>query len=429
MLRNLLKCPEYKSRNCLNRLSFTRNRKLPFEKLIIFILLKSSRSLQNRLNEFFSNFAIYLTAKTVTASAFSQGRMNLNSEAFREMSTVLNKAYYSDAQFYKRYKLHRLLALDGSTLRLPETAEIRAEYGTIKIVNNHMEGIYTAGQCSVLYDVLNERSIHALLAPIKTSENTLALEQVNYCSAGDLVLMDRAYPGYELFGELLKNNVDFVARCKAKSFHEVEEFLKLENCFDRSYVLRPNKGIVKKIAAKGLPDSINIRLLKIKLNTGETEVLITSLLNQQEYPQAEFYELYYKRWGIETFFDRIKNRLDLENFTGKSVLSVAQDFLSTIFIANLESCITEGYNEELSNRSTNPAFEKKVNKSISYNQIKTEVIELLLNEKGATSKVFKKVEQIILSQYQSIKKDKNRPRVFSGRASFNYLKTRKKAVC
>ena len=91
----------------------------------------------------------------------------------------------------------------------------------------------------------------------------------------------------------------------------------------------PNKH-KKEAKDKGLPEVIEIRLVRIILSSGEVEVLATSLLDENEFSAEDFQYLYSLRWGVETFFSKIKGRLALENFTGKSVESIYQDFWSTI---------------------------------------------------------------------------------------------------
>ena len=82
-------------------------------------------------------------------------------------------------------------------------------------------------------------------------------------------------------------------------------------------------------------------MIRIILPSGEVEVLATSLLDENEFSEIEFKHLYSLRWGVETFFSKIKGRLALENFTGRTVESIYQDFWSTIFISNLETMMTE----------------------------------------------------------------------------------------
>ena len=52
-----------------------------------------------------------------------------------------------------------------------------------------------------------------------------------------------------------------------------------------------------------------------------------------------FKELYFLRWGIETYYDELKNKIKLEHFTGYSKTSVLQDFFCAVFITNLQLII------------------------------------------------------------------------------------------
>jgi hypothetical protein len=44
--------------------------------------------------------------------------------------------------------------------------------------------------------------------------------------------------------------------------------------------------------------AINVRFVRVRLSTGEFEVLVTSLLDEAKYPAAGFLELYGLRWGV-----------------------------------------------------------------------------------------------------------------------------------
>ena len=84
-----------------------------------------------------------------------------------------------------------------------------------------------------------------------------------------------------------------------------------------------------------LPNEIKVRFVRVLLDTGEYEVLVTNLFDEEEFPTEEFKTIYYLRWGIESFYAVLKTRLNLENFSGKTVHSVYQDFYSTIYISEL----------------------------------------------------------------------------------------------
>ncbi|CAG0981089.1 MAG: hypothetical protein OIN86_09635 [Candidatus Methanoperedens sp.] len=58
-----------------------------------------------------------------------------------------------------------------------------------------------------------------------------------------------------------------------------------------------------------------------------------------------------KRWGIETFFDRLKNLLEIERFSSKTMIGIEQDFYGLIFFSTFESVLTKEDEEELSKQN------------------------------------------------------------------------------
>ena len=44
---------------------------------------------------------------------------------------------------------------------------------------------------------------------------------------------------------------------------------------------------------------LRLRLIRVELESGEIEVLITSLTDEQKFPYEIFMDLYHKRWLVE----------------------------------------------------------------------------------------------------------------------------------
>ncbi|NBR94681.1 MAG: hypothetical protein EBT44_07755, partial [Actinobacteria bacterium] len=118
---------------------------------------------------------------------------------------------------------------------------------------------------------------------------------------------------------------------------------------------------------------LRLRFIKILLADGEVELLATSLLDQKRYPLRDFKKLYYKRWRIETFFQAIKSRLAVDNFTGRTVEAIKQDFFSTLFVSGLETILSAEVNGELAAKNTR--HRQQVNKAISFHAIKDSIIK------------------------------------------------------
>ena len=83
---------------------------------------------------------------------------------------------------------------------------------------------------------------------------------------------------------------------------------------------------------------VRLRAIRFTLDSGEEELLITNI-EDAELGIQDFKTLYFKRWGIETKFDELKNKLQIQKFTGDTPLSIEQDFYATMFLANMASLI------------------------------------------------------------------------------------------
>ena len=77
----------------------------------------------------------WLDNDPVTASAFSQARYKFKHTAFIELNqkAMVDTMYKDDD--YKKFLGFRILAVDGSKIRLPDNDDIREEFGTIAYTN------------------------------------------------------------------------------------------------------------------------------------------------------------------------------------------------------------------------------------------------------------------------------------------------------
>ena len=178
------------------------------------------------------------------------------------------------------------------------------------------------------------------------------------------------------------------------------------------------------IKALGLPASIRVRFVRVLLDTGEFEVLVTSLLDEAKYPAEGFLELYGLRWGIESFYGLIKTRLELENFTGNGAEAVRQDFHATVYLSGLESILTAPAQAKLDAKEVR--HPQTVNRAVSFNAIKNEALALLLGGL-ATGPLLERLTALFLTNPCMERKDRNPSRKkSSARALLDFHKRQKK---
>lgn len=390
------------------------------------MMQKSVKSLQNVLNETITKLG---RDSTVTNSAYTQARANLNYTAFIELNqkAIVDVAYEDESKI-KTYKGMRVLGIDGSKIMLPNTQSVIDEFGQISYTSKDstIAGAHAYGLASVMYDVLNNIVIDSKLAEAKAYEVDLAIKHLKFSKNNDLVLCDRNYPSYRFLSHMYKMNRKSVIRCSAASFKEAREMLKGNGEDSQIVTLKPHHSRLKEIQEYELPLEIKVRFVRVKLSTDEYEVLVTNLLDEEEFLTEDFLEIYHLRWGVESFYDIIKNRLNLENFTGKSALAVLQDFYSTIYITGLETILTYDTNVELDKKPTkNP---QKVNHATSFNAIKNAALDLLYS-KGSLNDIIRRLEILFRTNPTQVRVNRDsKRRKPSNRKSLNYLK-RKHKIC
>jgi hypothetical protein len=380
------------------------------------------KSIQCAVNELFMALGI----ESVTAAAFSQARKRIRHTAFIELNErAVVKVLYRDGD-YLCYKGFRVLAIDGSKIRLPETEEINKEFGQIVYTNgrnDEIKGCHTYAQGSVLYDVLNHVAIDALLGKATDYEVDLAIEHLKKTQNGDLIIADRGYASYFFLARLSQAGRDFVVRCSSGSFKAATAMLAGEGAASQPVTLIAPQT-KKELKELGLPKQLAVRFVRVLLDTGEYEVLVTSLLDEVEYPVSDFKELYWLRWGVESFYGVVKTRLQLENFTGRTVESIKQDFYATIYLTGLESILTDQAEERLSQKNTKHAYH--VNKAVSFNAIKNQVIDLLYHESDLDL-LLEKLTKLFLKNPSCTRKNREVPRrKSSDRVLLNHHKRLKK---
>lgn len=383
------------------------------------------KSLQNVVNEAMT----WLNEPLVTASAYSQARYKLKHTAFIELNQeAVVKTLYSDND-YRTFWGFRVLAVDGSKLLLPDSEDVREEFGTIAWTSGKttpQQGEYPYALASVLYDVLNRVAIDARLGKATAYEVDLAVEHLAHTTAADLLIMDRNTPSYRMLAELTQHQRDFVIRCSAASFKEARLMLKGEGDDSQLVTLTPYGEQRREIKRLNLPSSLTVRLVRVRLSTGEWEVLVTSLLDEARYPSAEFFELYGLRWGIETFYGLLKTRLALENFSGTGAEAVKQDFHATVYLSGLESLLTDSAQAQLDAKNTK--HPQTVNRAVSFNAIKYQALDLLFSNEPSEP-LLEKLTALFLSNPCLDRQHRNPPRKKSSDKTLLNFQKREKKHC
>jgi len=392
----------------MKKQDFTRTRKQSFMSTILFMVNQLKKSLSVEIDGFVRHLNDKFSAKVshFTSSAFIQNRKKIDPEVFKHLSSVLTKSFYRpDNDEVKLLYGLRILAADSSGLTLPFTKELQERYG---VVSNAETLNIVQAKMSVLFDVMNKLALDVVLDKGRASERDMALLHRSQWQKNDLIIYDRGYPSFDFIYEHIKAGVDCLIRAKTVHSSLVREFVAGGK---RSLVtlMYPDQDMSFKGKNYNRETSVQVRLLRIELPGGEIEVLITTLLDSRKYPSKLFMELYFKRWGIETFIDELKNKLKIEHFSGYSDHTILQDVNCAVFISNLQSVIVSSLAQEMDEQNEQRLYDHKVNANLSYGFLKNRVIELL-HQKGPLEPILAELEALFLKHTVPIRNNRTNPR-------------------
>jgi hypothetical protein len=399
-LKARLTAADFLERHRQSSTDFIRNRCLPFVVVVMFLLNLIKRSLQDELDEFFNlETGAEVAPRKVTKSAFSQARKKLKAEAFIELNTV-QVDYFYDHFSYQTWHGYRLLAVDGSTNQLPLTTEIVSHFGLWRSV--------PMARVSQLFDVLNEITVDALIGPKAMGERDCASRHFDHIGSDDLVLMDRGYPAFWLFALIRRSGSHFCARMPAGVWGVVDQFL-ASGLSQQIIDLHPCQTARQECLARDLPITpLTLRLVRIDLDQGEVEVLLSSLLDLITYPHAVFKDLYHHRWPVEEDYKVMKPRLEIENWSGKSTLAIYQDFHAKVFTKNLTAILAHPAQQVVKQQSQHKKYTYQINFTQALSKMKDTVV--LLFHRTNLANILSCLWQVMTQTIEPIRPGRTYPR-------------------
>ena len=324
--QKLIFSAEFKEFARVNPSDFTRIRKMSFEELMVCMLMSFKCTTQSAIRRFFKDLCKGMAMKQ---QSFSEARQKIRPEAFYALFRLAAREMGSQCR--ETWHNYRVLANDGSKIALPADGFLLGHFGGIG-----RNAKSPTAQASICYDVLNDIVIDADIAPLDHGERTLALAHVENCKLvlpeGEkkLFIYDRGYPSFDLIGALEEAGLKYVMRVKKKFNLDVDAQSKPDG-----YVW-----------LKQCDKRIHVRVIKFCLDSGEEEVLLTNITDRRLGKNA-FKKLYFMRWPVETKYDIVKNKLEVENFSSRTVEGIRQDFFATMYLVNVAAAAKHDAKDEI----------------------------------------------------------------------------------
>lgn len=349
------------------------NGKCHFFCLLTFLLNLVKGSLQDELDGFFQQIASSKKGnERISKAAFTKSRKYLKHSAFVELREELNRRIYSTKTMHT-WEGFRLCAIDGSRLNLPNTPEVIKEFGLQK------RCIKPQAKVSQCFDVLNQLTLDIEVAPYTTGEREIAQTHISKLTGNDLFIYDRGYPAFWFYALHQQQEKDFCMRLPSNGIYKYARNFQDGKENDIVIDLPPQRDAKRECKARGLPyDAIKLRLIKVILPSGEKEILITTLLDKRRYPTKVFKSLYHLRWPVEEDFKTVKQRLQIERFSGKSVHAVMQDIHAKVLSKNIIQLLINEASKEIETQYGHRKHRYRINRTEAISKSKHTLAKVIM---------------------------------------------------
>ncbi|WP_246307991.1 IS4 family transposase [Chitinibacter bivalviorum] len=401
-MQQLLHSLEFRSRHRQRPQDFTRNTTFTFPRVAGILLAGLQQSLQVEVDQFFDHLDLP-DGRLPNDDAFRMARKKLKESAYIELRDQINHDLPSDLA--QRWHSWRIIAADSTTLYLPNHADIRKPEH-FNVYDGANAPPYSLARAAALCETSTGLILCADLDADRVSERELLLRQLPILKQDDLLVLDRGYPAHWLFALLLERQQAFCMRLYSSSYNPLVTAFARSDRMSEVITITPNRAQYKSFNTHGIAiKPFKIRLVKVILQSGMIEILATSLLNEVQYPHAEFAALYHRRWRIEEAFRNLKCRLKLEQFGGETPLAVRQEFHAAILLHNLASLACEDALRAL------PAEQQALfhaNLSYAASQLRHQLPRLLSDPKRFGA-LFDKIIVLLIKQVERLRPDRSGP--------------------
>jgi hypothetical protein len=282
-----------------------RTRKLPASFVVwLAIALGFYRSLSiknvvHRMGSVFGVGSLWEHGEEPTSGSLVEARDRVGFGPLRVLMHRLQQWLLSTYRDLMTWKGWLVLALDGTTLKVPDSDENRRRFD-LPGTNRGRRSAFPQMRALLLVSAHLRLILGACFAPYRRGELTLARRMVDELPENSLLLMDRLYVAWGWLWTLMQRNHQFLVR--------VPKHIKprrVSRLGPGDYLVETQTREPARKQFSGLPDHLRLRELSVRIQ-GKWYRYFTSLLDPVQYPAIDLVRLYCLRWEEEIALDEIK---------------------------------------------------------------------------------------------------------------------------
>ncbi|HEX8908673.1 MAG TPA: IS4 family transposase [Anaeromyxobacteraceae bacterium] len=310
-----------------------RKRRLPAEQVVWLVLgmaLFRDRSIVEVVDKL--DLALPGTGEMpVAASAVPQARARLGDEPMAWLFAHSARHWAHASADGHRWRGLALYGLDGTSLRVPDTAENRAHFGGAE---GRTESGYPMTRVVALMALRSHLLAATSFGPYTRGEHSYANELWSELPDDSLTIVDRnfLFPGVLVPLSRAGRERHWLIRAKKNTSWRV-----VKRLGPKDEIVEMEVSHQAREKDPSLPEVWRARAIHYQRKGFPHQTVLTSLLDPERYPAAELVVLYHERWELELGYDEIKTEVleREETIRSKSPTAVAQELWGILLAYNL----------------------------------------------------------------------------------------------
>ena len=296
--------------------AFVRSGKWSLETAIKFPLFNRKKTKFNEVNRYLRSQTGDYSMK-ITGSGVCDRMQYIGPKVYIDMNDGVIMEIYDFVEEMETFKGFHVFAIDGSYVEIPDHPQAREEMGVPP--NNGVETFAANARISCTVDTKMDFVISSIIENQTADEITLALRHLddvkNKINMDNMITCyDRYYNSTEIMLKTETLDSYYLIRGKRSTFKKQQQRMDNDKKTDETFDINLNNSKIKRFHDEGLKKiarkqkSIQVRIVKVKLKTGQTEILFTNLPKEIATPE-ELEQLYGERWKNRNRLRQIKKQI------------------------------------------------------------------------------------------------------------------------
>jgi hypothetical protein len=282
-----------------------------------------------------------LSPCSADTGAYCTARADLPEEALHALVRETGKQVENESPETWLWHGRKVRVVDGSTVTMPDTAENQAAYPQSKTQKPGCG--FPIARILAIFSLATGTVLEAAIGKYhgkQTGENSLFRQLYDVLDEGEVIIADRYFSGWSDIALPLGRGIDIVVRkhqARRTDFRTGERLGKDDHLIFWTRPKRPKWMSAEQYAT--LPDELTLREVRIRVAQKgfrtQTLVVVTTLLDVEQYPPEEIALLYRRRWQAELHLRSLKTVLQMDHLRCKTPERVRNEFYTHLLGYNL----------------------------------------------------------------------------------------------